>query len=754
MTANVSVIGKPEIRKDAAGKANGSALYTGDIPGQNIVSGVMVRSPHHHARILSINIEAAVKQPGVLAVLTAADIPGQKTFGLIPDQPVLAAAEVRHMGEPVALVIAADQAAARRAVPFVKVEYEELPAVLDPLDALAPGAPLVHPGGNLLTQFNLDTGHPQQGFAEADILLDETFSVQRVAPGYMEPENSLAVYNPDGTLSVWVSSQEPHVDRLAIASVLGIPLEKVQVLSTVIGGAFGGKEDSSIAILAALAAWCIRGSVRVVNNRRESFLAHPKRHPVQIHLKLGAKKDGMLVALDGRVWMNTGAYASYGPAVGSLLTEMVTGPYRIPNVTIETKVVYTHTPYSGAMRGFGSPQAHFAIESALDMLAERLNMDPAALRRKNLLRQGDVLPTRVMLNETALGLEPILARAEAARARLSRIPPTPGKVSGVGLALAMQSMGLGAKVPDTSENRLEWLPDGRVLIHLGAPDLGQGLVTVVEQMTAAALDLPFAQVITAPFDSRDVPNGSTTCASRMTYLVGNAMLAGAEILKKELLRSASSLLNVPIEKLSYAGGCVQLPDGSSLPVSEFTGRAADQGQTLQAQAVFTFPYPEDTTPQHLPIGMPHVKYVFAAQVARVEVDPDLGTVEVKDLVAIHDLGKVINRAAAEGQIEGGVLMGIGYALYEDMFLKPNGQWIDSFTEYLLPTSRELPASLEVEMLEYPELDGPYGAKGLAEICLVPTAPAIANAVYAAVKVRVKDLPISAEKLASALQQSA
>ena len=746
MSAEFQVIGKSPIRKDAAEKSNGSARYTADIPLENAAYGVLIRSPHHHARILSIDTSLALQQPGVKAVLSSADVPGAKTFGMIPDQPALAVEETRHIGEPVVLVIAENKEAAQRAAEWVKIDYEPLPAVFDPLPALAAEAPLVHAGGNLLCQYNVDSGNLAEGFAAAEVILDETFSVQRVTPGYMETENSVATYHPDGTLSVWVSSQEPFVDRECIAAVLGIPSERVQVLSTVIGGAFGGKEDSSMAVITALAAWSIRGTVRIVNNRRESFVAHPKRHPAQIHLKLGAKNDGTLVALQGQVWMNTGAYASYGAAVGSLLTEMVTGPYRIPNVSIETKVVYTHTPFSGAMRGFGSPQAHFAIESAMDMLAERLGMDAAELRRKNILREGDSLSTRVKLNETALGLEPILQQAIEACARLRLLPPAPGKVSGVGFALAMQSMGLGAKVLDQSQHRLEWLPDGRVLIHLGAPDLGQGLITIAEQITAEALGLPFDQVVTAPFDTCDVPDGGVTCASRMTYLVGNALLTGSAALQKTLLEDAARSLNLPAAKLSYAHGKVILPDGKHFPVSEFTSRAAERGEPIQANASAIFPYPESTTPQHLPIGMPHVRYVFAAQVARVEVDPELGTVEVKDIVAIHDLGKVINRITAEGQIEGGVAMGIGYALYEDMYLKPNGQWIENFTEYLLPTSQDIPAHLEVKMLEYPEADGPFGAKGLAEICVVPTAPAIANAVYDAIQVRVKDLPISPEKL--------
>ena len=746
MATNTLVIGKLEIRKDAALKATGKAEYTADLKPEQAAYAVLVRSPHHHADILSINKTLAMQHPGVISIITAEDIPGLKTFGIIPDQPALAIDEVRHIGEPVVLVIAKDKDSAQLAASKIVVEYKKLEAVLDPIEALGNASPLVHPSGNLLSQFNIEIGDTNLGYSNADVVFEETFTTQRVAPAYMEMETSLASYHPDGTIRVWVSSQEPFFDRARIAAALNLEVEKVQVLSTVIGGAFGGKEDSSLAIIAAIAAWSTKGTVRLVNDRRESFTAHPKRHPATIHLKIGAKHDGTIVALDGKVWLNTGAYASYGPAVGSLLTEMVTGPYNIPNVNIETKVVYTHSPYSGAMRGFGSPQAHFAIESAMDMLAARLKMDAVEIRRKNILHSDDILPTRVQINETALGLEPILQQAASAAERLRKIKPSPGKRSGVGLALAMQSMGLGNKIPDSSSHRLEWLPDGRVLIHLGAPDLGQGLVTVAEQITAETLGLPFEQVISSPFNTHTVPDGGAVCASRMTYLVGNAMIAGARLLIQELLEKAAALLEQPKDKLTYARGRITLPDGNSFSVSEFASRVAEQGNSIQAGALASFPYPDKSTPQHLPIGMPHVKFMFAAQVARVEVDAELGIVELTDLVAIHDPGKVINRLGAEGQIEGGVVMGIGYALFEEMNLKSNGQWINSFTEYLLPTSLDVPANLEIQMLEYPEFDGPYGAKGLAEICTVPTAPAIANAVYNAVGVRVKDLPITPEKL--------
>jgi CO/xanthine dehydrogenase Mo-binding subunit len=747
MTTELRIIGKSEVRKDAWAKVMGAAQYTADISLKELCYGTLVRSPQHHARILRIDTSEARSMPGVMAVLTSQDIPGSKTFGpFVQDQPVLAIDEVHHQGEPVVMVIAKSKSAARQAADRIRVEYEPLPAVFDPVEALVPGQPHVHPGGNLLSCYEVSSNDVAAGFAQADVILEEEFSVQRISPAYMEPENSLARWNPDDSLTVWVSSQKPFEDRKAIAEVLGLTLEKIQVLGAVIGGAFGGKEDSSIAILAALAAWAVRGSVQIVNARNESFVAHPKRHPARFHLKIGAKHDGALVALQAVVHMDTGAFASYGPAVGQLLTEVMPGPYHIPNTYVRTNVVYTHSPYAGAMRGFGSPQAHFAMECCMDMLAERLKMDPLELRRKNILRPGDKVSTQVMVDEGALSLARYLDTAEEAREQFRKIRPTTGKVSGIGFALAVQTMGLGAKVPDVSTHRLEWLPDGRVLIYLGAPDLGQGLATISEQIVAEALGLPFESVVTAPLDTLTSPDGGVTCASRMTYLVGNAMLTAADQIKRKLLENAAGMLRLPVRELIYDRGAVVVPGGKQYLAGEFASRAADAGEPISAEATATFPYPEETTPQHLPIGMPHVKFVFAGQIVRVEVDPELGTVEVKDMLSLHDAGKVINRAALEGQIEGGVAMGIGYALYEDVALKSNRHWVDSFTEYLLPTARDMPDHVEIQVLEIPESSGPYGAKGVAEISLVPTAPAIANAVYDAVKIRVKDLPITAEKL--------
>jgi len=747
MTEETLTLGKSELRKDAWDKVTGAAQYVADIPLTDLCHAVIVRSPLHYGRILGINKSAAQNIPGVLRVLAAEDIPGNKIFGpLLQDQPSLAIDIVRHLGEPVAIVIADNLETARMASELVKVEYEPLEPVFDPGQSLKPESPRLHSEGNLAAQFDIQDGDIEAGFAEADLVLEGTFSVSRISPAYMEPENSLARWNEDGSITVWVSSQHPFTDQVFIADALGLPVEKVQVKSAVIGGAFGGKEDSSLAILAALSAWVVRGAVRIVNTRQESFLAHPKRHPAQIKMKLGARRDGTLVALRATAHMDTGAFASYGPAVGIILTETLIGSYRIPNVHLETFVAYTNSPLSGAMRGFGSPQSHFAVESMLDMLAAELDMHPLALRRKNMLRPGDKMFTGVVVNDTANSLPICLDQAEAIMKRFSQIEPAPGKIVGVGMALAAQSMGLGAKVPDDSTHRLEWRPDGDVYVHLGSPDMGQGLAMAAEQITAESLGLPYEVVKTIPLDTLTSPNGNVTCASRMTYMVGNALIDAADRLIQQLLDEAARMMNFPREQLSYQVGRVVCPDGQKVDAAEIASRVADDGRTLQCESTFSFPYPEETTPQHLPIGMPHVIFCFGAQIVRVEVDPEIGNVDVTHLVAIHDVGRVISNPGVEGQIEGAVATGLGYALYEEMPLKEHQQWVDSFTEYLIPTTKDVPLHYETIILEVPEASGPYGAKGIGEIPLVPTAPAVANAVYNAIGVRVKSLPLTPEKL--------
>jgi CO/xanthine dehydrogenase Mo-binding subunit len=597
----------------------------------------------------------------------------------------------------------------------------------------------------VVSELHVCEGDVEEGFNTADVVIENTFSLPRISPAYLEPETSVAIWEKDGTITVWVSSQHPFTDQAVIAAALDVSIDRVRVKSAVIGGAFGGKEDSSLAILAALGAWKVQGAFKLVNTRQESFVAHPKRHPAQIKYKLGATSEGTITAIEAEAFLDTGAYASYGPAVAMILAETLTGSYQVNNVKVDTYCVYTNSPLSGAMRGFGSPQAHFAVESMLDILGDELGMDPIAIRETNILKPGDEVFTRVKINNSAQALTECLHQGRKIVEEFKLVKPPQGKKAGVGIALAAQSMGLGAHIPDDSTHKLEWAPDGTILIHLGSPDLGQGLETAMEQITAEALGIPFDQVHTLPLNTLETPNGNVTCASRMTYMVGNALIDASTNLVQSLIDQAGRLLELPSEDLKYHEGKIIKPDGEAIPAVEFISRLAEDSITLTAESTFSFPYPEDSTPQHLPIGMPHVLFCFGAQVARIEVDPDLGTVDVTHLAAIHDVGKIINRQGVEGQIEGGVATGLGYALYETM-LRKESDWVDSFSEYLLPTAVDLPENYQTIILEIPETSGPHGAKGIGEIPLVPTAPAVANALYDAIRVRIFDLPITPVKV--------
>jgi CO/xanthine dehydrogenase Mo-binding subunit len=619
-----------------------------------------------------------------------------------------------------------------------------LPAVFDPVEALEPDAPQIHPDGNLITEYDVGCGDIEVGLAEADVVLEETFYVPRVSPAYLEPEGAAAEWQEDGTLVVWVSSQKPFSDRDAICQVLNLARDQVQVRVHAIGGAFGGKADSGLPILAALAAWATRGRVRLVNTRSESIQAHPKRHPAWLHYKLGAKRDGTLVALSAQVHLDTGAYASYGPAVGGLLSEVASGPYRTPHVHINTKVVYTNGPFGGAVRGFGAPQALFAVESMMDQMAAELGLDPIEFRRKNVWRQGERTPLGMLLRE-APSLDACLERAAREWERVRNLEPSPGKLGGVGVSAGLQPIGLGHHVPDDSTSRVEWLPDGRVRLDVGTPDMGQGTLSMAMQMTAEALGVDYDLVETANLDTAVSPEGGMACASRMTYLVGNAAIRAAQIMIESLLDEAASTLKLSRRELVYRRGRVYrgARDTEGVPVAEFTARAAEEGRVLSGQATFRFHYPRELTSENLPVG--YFLFCYGAHVARVEIDPDLGTVEVKEVVAIHDVGRAINPVGVEGQIEGAVAMGVGYALQEEVKLKSDGGWTDSFTEYLLPTTLDTPIITPI-ILEHPEPSGPFGARGVGEAGVGPVAPAIANAIAAATGKRVTSLPIRPEAL--------
>jgi CO/xanthine dehydrogenase Mo-binding subunit len=736
------------IKKDAREKVTGAALYTADLPLENCAHGAVLRSPHHHARITRIDTTEAEQFPGVIKILTAADIPGEPIFGaIIPDRPVLASEVVRYQGEPLAVVIAEQKSQALDALQKITVEYRVLGAVFEASQALEDQAPRVHPDGNLLLEYNHGRGNIEEGFAASEIVLEETFRLPRIYPGYLEPEASTAVWQEEEeTLVVWVSSQKPFEDRRAVSAVLALDTEQVHVRSAEIGGAFGGKEDSGLPILAALAAYAVRGSVKLINSREESITGHPKRHPAEVHYKLGARRDGTLMALEVKGLLDTGAYASYGPAIGGVFTEIAPGAYRTPHIQVSTKIVYTNSPFSGAMRGFGAPQAIFAVENMVNKLADALEIDPIELRRKNLWRKGERTPSGVLLEQEP-SLNACLDEVDKALQDLRALPTPEGKLSGVGFSLLVQAMGLGKGLPDDTTTRITWLPNGEVSLDIGTPDMGQGTLTVGAQIAAEELGLPYESIRLDKLDTSISPDGGVTCASRMTYMVGNATIRTAAAAVRALLDQAASELDLPRDRLTYRAGKIHIEGGKTrpIPAAEICARAAEQDLQITGEETYSFPYPPEITPDDMPIGMPHIRFGYGAHAARVEIDPALGTVQVTDLVAVHDVGKALNPRGVEGQIEGGAAMGVGYALLEEVKLKSSGRWTDNLTEYLMPTTLDTPRIRSV-IIEHPEPTGPYGARGMAEMSMSPVAPAVTHAIADSVGVYFNTIPISGEMI--------
>jgi len=740
------VVGHSQLRLDGEEKVTGKTRYAGDLLGECLHASVL-RSPAHHARIVQLDVSEARKMPGIIAVVTAEDVPGNPIYGrMIRDRPALAEDVVRHKGEPIAIVVGQNLGCTESALRKIKLELEPLPAVLDVREALAATAPAIHAEGNVVVETTIETGDVDLALEASEVVVEGELRTARTAPAYMEPESAVAEMNPNGTLTLWSSSQAPFAERDIVCGVLGIPREALRVVVPPMGGSFGGKSEADLSILAALAAWFARGKVKMVNRREESMLGHTKRHAAWMQYRIGARHDGTMIALKAEILLDSGAYGPMGPCIGAVVAEMASGPYRTANVRVHTRVVYTNGPPSGTIRSSGGVQGSFGIERMMDVLSEALRIDPIEVRRKNMWCQGDHTPYGVLIRESP-SLGTCLDLAAKARDRLRAKPVSPGKACGVGVAASLLKMGLGYGVADDSTNRVEWRQDGGIKVHLGVPDLGNGVTTVVAQMVSEALGIDLDMVAIGDLDTATSPNGGGTITSRTTYLAGNSLLKACERATDILLGFASEALRVPGAQLSYRRGAVVhagIGVRHEYPASHFARLAADDGVRLIGEATSSFPYPADTPSCYRP-GMPHVMPLYGAQVARVEVDPEFGTVVVTDITSIHDVGRAINPRLVQVQIEGGALTGLGYALLEEMRVKGDGSWTDNFMEYTLPTILDAPDIVSV-IVEQPEPTGPYGAKGLGESVVVATAPAILNAIRDATGMQVMSIPVDPELL--------
>ena len=718
--------------------------------------GKVLRSRYPHARVLRVDASQAKALPGVVAVLIADDVPGAKNHGLLrSDWPVLAYDKVRYVGDAIALVAAETEEIGEAALKFIEVDYEPLPVVASAEAALAEDAPLIHEGGNVLRHLAFQRGDVEAAFAQADIVIENEYRTPAGDHSFLEPEAGVATVDDEGNVTVYAGSQIPFEDQRQVAASLDLPLEKVRVVQTQVGGAFGGKEDIHVQIHVALLAQVTGRPVKLVFTRQESMIVHPKRHATVIWLKTGVTKAGKLLAVQAHIVGDTGAYASLGEPVMTRTATHASGPYEVPNFKVECYAVHTNNPPAGAYRGFGVPQATFACETQMDILAEKLRMSPFELRRINALKVGATTATGQTLWES-VGLVECIDRVEeevkaAEESEGSEgIPPSdPSDASAPsrawGLACAYKNVGLGSGLADSAGAQVELLDDGQTIVRAGAAEVGQGLVGVLAQMVVEELGVDYSKVEVILGDTGQCLDGGPTTASRQTYVTGNAVRYAARQVRQALADAAAEELDAAPDTLVFREERVFRRDGRSISLEEAITLARQEGRSLDASYVYT---PPRTVPLEQE-GDKHFAYGYGAQAAQVEVDVTTGEIKVLKVIAAHDVGRAINPMAVEGQLEGGVMMGLGYALTEEFKVKEGRVLSNSFAKYKLPRIRQSPEIVPI-IVEHETVDGPYGAKGVGEITSIPTTAAITNAIYAACRSRVFSLPATPNRILAAL----
>jgi len=752
---DLSVIGQHSAAVGSLDIVSGRAKYTVDLSFPDMLVGKLLYTDYPSACIVTINVEQARAIKGVAAVLTHADVPGENSYLLYEaDQPLLAKDCVRFQGDALVAIAAEDEAAAQAALAAVEVVYRPLPGIFDPIAAMEPNAPQVWPGrSNVLDHIIIEHGDVEAGFAKADLILENTYTTQRVEQAFLEPEGAVARLELDGSVVVYASCQTPHRDRMQIARALGIPENRVRVIVPYVGGAFGGKDEAHVQIHAALLAYATGRPVRMVRTREESIRTHPKRHPMTIRYRSGITRDGLIVAIQVEAVADTGPYVNMGKKVLSVFATRVSGPYRVPSARIDAYVVHTNNPICGAMRGFGMPQAHLACERQMDELARAVGLDPLEIRLRNGLETGTQLPIGVNILEGS-GMKKSLVEAArlAGWANRDQQPRAPGPNlrRGWGIACMLEGFGLGRNRPDNASVGLELLVDGSVILRTGAVDMGQGAHTVLAQLAAEALGVDLSAVNVVRPDTHLTNDAGASCASRVTFVSGNAVLRAAEPIRKALFMCASEQTGISEQLLTLRGGFLHA-DGErlSISVSELAAKARAHNLQLCTIGYYAMDYPKGTFSEK---GYPHAPgfFTFGTQIARVLVDTETGDVIVEELVIVNDVGRVLNPDGALGQTEGGASMGYGYAVMEELTVDMGRTLTNSLGTYLIPTAKDVP-TMKVRFLETPLPAGPYGARGMSEGSVIPTAPAILNAVTDAIGVPMNHLPVTPERVWAALE---
>jgi xanthine dehydrogenase D subunit len=751
---SAGIIGDSARRPDGILKVTGQFAFGSDLWMDGMLWGATLRSPYPSARIKSVSIGEALATSGVHAVLTCDDVPGTNRYGLDhADQPVLADGVVRYQGEPVAVVAADHPEIAGHAARKIRVEYDVIEPVTEPVAALAPRAPRVHPDGNLVRHLKLRKGSVD---ASAPVVVTGDYRVGMQDQAFLGPEAGLAVPDGVGGVDLYVATQWLHVDQRQVCAALGLPPEKVRLTLAGVGGAFGGREDLSMHVHACLLALHTGKPVKMSYNREESFFGHVHRHPATMHYEHGATPDGRLVYVKAQIFLDGGAYASSTQAVVGNAGTMGIGPYVVPNVQVDAYGVYTNNPPCGAMRGFGSVQVAFAYEAQMDKLAAALGMDPVDLRCRNGMSLGAQAPTGQIIDSPA----PV---AELLRLVQRRpMPPEPstggqpelldlpggvantthgeGIKRGVGYAVAYKNVGFSEGFDDYSTARVRLEVSGgepTVTVHTAAAEVGQGLVTIEQQICRTELGV--RHVVTSPKDT-SVGSGGSTSASRQTYVTGGAVQAACQQVRDRVLALACQRLGRTMADLHLAGEQVVSPSlGTVASLAEVLGNQVIE-ETVQWRHRPTYPVDPETGQ-----GFAHVQYAFAAHRAVVDVDTDLGLVKVVELACAQDVGKALNPDAVLGQIHGGSAQGLGLAVMEEIQLSGGRIRNPSFTDYLIPTILDMPP-MHVDVLEYADPHAPYGVRGVGEPPAISSGPAIAAAIRVATGLDLGRIPIKPEHL--------
>lgn len=737
-------IGKEFNRVDGSIKADGTHKYPSDYKEEDtLVLGVR-RAEVPHANILSIDLDKALEVSGVVAIYTAKDIPGTNRYGIVhKDQEILVEKKVRCIGDPICLVAAENKRAAEEAIKKIKIQYELLEIITDPFKGLSEGLEKVHEGGNLFHHIEVTKGNIEKAFKEADIIVENKYSVPFQDHMPLETEAGFGKIDEDGKLAIWAGTQTIYRDIAEISYALGIPKENIRVSAPFFGGGFGRKDGITVQLLIALAVLKLRRPVRIFLERSESINSSYHRHAAYMHYKTAAKKDGTIVGCEARLYFDKGAYASLGAEVLNLAVEHFAGPYRIENTHAEGFAVYTNNPIGGAFRGFGVPQVNFAFESQIDMLAEKLNMSPVEFRKRNVIRQWDTS----CIGHTFIystGLKECLEELEKTELYKNREQylKTEGshKKRGLGIASSYQGGGLGVNIPDYAQAKLELCSDGSLIAYGGISDMGQGNTTAYVQIAAEHFDIDKSRVKYTTPDSKFTLDSGPASASRTTYIYGKALEGAAKILKDRMLDAASILIQENKENLSFCCGKIKGSKGN-ITFDVIYNALSREDRTAICYA--DNPIAKDK--HEIGHGLPHIIYSHAAHMALVEVDTLTGEVSIIKYIAATECGKVINPQSLKGQVHGGAVQGIGYALFEGLKLKDSRVLNNKMSTYIIPSIMDVP-DIETLHVEPYETTGAFGMKGVGEISIDAPAPAIANAVYNAVGYRCLSLPVTAEKI--------